>query len=67
MEKKPRDYTKDTAWKKENTRLFAFRFTRRTEQDIIDWIESKPSMNDYLRSLVIADMEAHGVTHTEAE
>ena len=52
----PRDYTKMTEWKKLNTRMFGFRLTKNLDQEMIDYIESQPSINAYLKGLVEADM-----------
>lgn len=62
-----RNYAADTEWKRKNTRLFAIRLTRRTDQDMIDYIESKPSCNAYIVNLIRADMEAHKVDSEETD
>lgn len=42
---------------KENCRRVVVRVNRDTEADIISWLESKPSMQGYIRALINADLE----------
>ena len=43
--------------RKENQRLFRLSLTRSTDGDIIEHLESKDNMSDYLRMLIRKDMD----------
>ena len=47
----------DTKWKKENMVAYTFRFTKKRDNDLIEWINSQENKADYIRQLIIADME----------
>lgn len=55
------------AWKKENTRLIAFRLFYSKHQDVIDWIDKQPLKADYLARIVREDMERQKAKENEAE
>ena len=45
-------------WKKENMKLYAFRMTKSSESDLIDWIESHKPIQSYIKGLIRKDMES---------
>lgn len=48
----------DNKYRKENVKQITMRFFPSEEdQAIYDWIKSKDNMNEYLKSLVLADMD----------
>lgn len=50
--------TKRLQWEKETQRHFAFKVSKISEKDMVDFIESKPSFNAYVKDLIRQDMEA---------
>ena len=47
-------------YNKENTKQFAFRFNKKTDRDIIAYLESLDQKNAYIRQLIRADMQQNG-------
>lgn len=59
------DHNKDTlrnrldynnAYNRNNYRSFSIRFHKKTEREIIHWLESKNSIKSYLTELILNDM-----------
>ncbi len=46
-----------TRWQKANTKNYMVRFNFRNEQEIIDYLDSKENKKQYLKALILADME----------
>lgn len=44
-------------YQKANTKLISVRVNKKLEPQLLEWLESKPSMGGYLLDLVRADME----------
>jgi len=45
-------------WKKENMKLIAFRLTKSTDADLIQWLEEHKPIQAYLKGLIRKDMES---------
>lgn len=61
MAKKKNAYQKkleyNNAYNRENYRSFSVRYSHTSEKDIINWLESQPSVKAYLTELIRKDME----------
>lgn len=44
-------------YQKNNTKLVSVRVNKKLEPQLLEWLESKPSMGGYILDLVRADME----------
>lgn len=55
--KKRLDY--NNTYNRNNYRSFSIRFNNTKEADIIDWIESKESVKEYIMNLIVDDMKAN--------
>ena len=44
-------------YQKANTKLISVRVNKKLEPQLLEWLESKPSMGGYMLDLVRADME----------
>ena len=44
-------------YQKNNTKLISVRVNKKLEPELLEWLESKPSMGGYMLDLVRADME----------
>lgn len=44
---------------KNNTKLISVRVNKKLEPELLEWLESKPSMGGYILNLIRADMEAY--------
>ena len=53
--KKRLDY--NNTYNRNNYRSFSIRFNNTKEADIIDWIESKESVKQYIMDLIVNDMK----------
>lgn len=42
---------------KENQRIFNIAFNKKTEPELLAWIESQGNKQGYIKSLILADME----------
>lgn len=49
-------------WQKENTRPINFRFNLKKDADILKMLDQVPSMLDYVRGLIRADMLEKGIS-----
>ena len=47
----------DNEYEKMNQRQFKLKVNRIHDSDMIDWLESKPAIQTYLKELIRADME----------
>lgn len=47
-----------TKYIKDHTRTYVFRCNNDGDADLIAWLESRPNVAGYIKSLVRADMEA---------
>lgn len=47
----------NNTYNRNNYRSFSMRLNNEKEKDIIQWLESKDSLKDYLLSLVMKDIE----------
>lgn len=47
----------DNEYVKKNQRQFMLKVNRIHEPDLVDWLESKPAIQTYLKELIRADME----------
>lgn len=51
-----------------NTRHFHIKYNNKTDADILSWLESKPSIQGYIKQLIRADIATHAQgTPTEGE
>lgn len=46
-------------YKRENMKPVKFEINKTTEAELLAWIESKQNKQGYIKSLILADMEAH--------
>lgn len=46
-------------YQKNNTKLVSVRVNKKLEPEILQWLESKPSMGGYILELIREDMEKH--------
>ena len=44
-------------YQKNNTKLISVRVNKKLEPELLEWLESKPSMGGYMLDLVRADMK----------
>lgn len=44
-------------WEYDTQRLFKIKVSKLSEKDMVDFIESKPSINGYIKELIRKDME----------
>lgn len=44
-------------YQKNNTKLISVRVNKKLEPEILEWLESKPSMGGYILELIREDME----------
>ena len=44
-------------YQKNNTKLISVRVNKKLEPELLEWLESKPSMGGYMLDLVRVDME----------
>ena len=44
-------------YQKNNTKLISVRVNKKLEPELLNWLESKPSMGGYMLELVRADIE----------
>ena len=48
-------------YQKANTKLVSVRINKKLEPQLLEWLESKPSMGGYIVDLIRADMEKEGL------
>lgn len=46
-------------YQKNNTKLVSVRVNKKLEPELLEWLESKPSMGGYILELIREDMEKH--------
>lgn len=46
-------------YQKNNTKLISVRVNKKLEPEVLEWLESKPSMGGYILELIREDMEKH--------
>lgn len=46
-------------YQKNNTKLVSVRVNKKLEPEVLEWLESKPSMGGYILELIREDMERH--------
>lgn len=46
-------------YQKNNTKLISVRVNKKLEPEVLEWLESKPSMGGYILELIREDMEAY--------
>lgn len=46
-------------YQKNNTKLISVRVNKKLEPELLEWLESKPSMGGYILELIREDMEKH--------
>jgi hypothetical protein len=51
------DSAKDYNWRKKNQRRIVLYLSRISENDIIEWIESQPSMQGAIKDLIRKEIE----------
>ena len=44
-------------YQKNNTKLISVRVNKKLEPEVLEWLESKPSMGGYILELIREDME----------
>lgn len=49
----------DAKYKKENQRQVVVKINRKTEPELLDWVEQHENLQGYIKDLIRADMEAH--------
>lgn len=47
-------------YQKNNTKLVSVRVNKKLEPEVLEWLESKPSMGGYILDLIREDMEKEG-------
>lgn len=51
---------------KENQRQIMVKVNRKTEPEMLKWIEQHDNLQGYIKSLILADMEKHRNSSTES-
>lgn len=59
-----RDVKNLAKWRKENLRAFTIRLNKTNEKDVIDYLESKPNLRQYLIWLIRKDMNGAEFSET---
>lgn len=54
-----RDLDNDKKWRKDNLRQFVLRLNRTKEQDVIDHLETRENLRQYLINLIRKDMNGN--------
>lgn len=44
------------AWDRENTRQYKLKLNKRTDEDIINWLDGHENKQQYIKDLIRADM-----------
>lgn len=55
----PRDKDKFNQWGRENIVTFSVRLSKNKDPKMIAWMESHRPSNDYLKGLILEDMDKH--------
>ena len=55
----PRDKDKFNQWGRENIVTFSVRLSRNKDPKMIAWMENHRPSNDYLKGLILEDMDKH--------
>jgi hypothetical protein len=55
----------DAEYTKKYLKQYILRISRKTSQNVIDWLSSKENVNDYIKSLVEEDMIRNGINPKE--
>lgn len=55
----------DSKYIKENLRQYMLRVSKKNAQPMINWLDSKKNVNDYLKSLIEEDMIRNGINPKE--
>ena len=55
----------DSKYIKENLRQYMLRVSKKNAQPMINWLDSKKNVNDYLKSLIEEDMIRNGINPNE--
>ena len=50
-------YAANAKYAKDNTKGYYIRFVKKTENDMIDWLEAKDNKSGYIKDLIRADMK----------
>ena len=45
------------AWDRENTRQYKLKLNKKTDADLIEWLDNQENRQSYLKELIRADME----------
>lgn len=48
-------------YQKNNTKLISVRVNKKLEPELLQWLETKPSMGGYILDLIREDMEKEGL------
>lgn len=54
---KQRDNSAVNKYIKENQRLFRVKVNRRTEPELLDWLQGRENVQGYVKQLIIQDMQ----------
>ena len=52
---------------RDKTTQISLRFYNATESDLLEWMQAQENKQGYLKSLIRADMEKHGLTSKNIE
>ncbi len=50
-------------YNRKNYRSFSIRFNREDEKKIIKWLEKKKNLKQYLKTLIVRDMNENALNH----
>lgn len=48
-----------TNYIKKNIRRFELKLSKKNDKDLIDWLEEKDNINEYLKALILQDKKRH--------
>lgn len=54
-----KEHEKIQEYIKKNMRQFMVKINRVTEPELLEWLESQPNKQGYIKELILADMERH--------
>ncbi|MBQ6800124.1 MAG: hypothetical protein IJP08_03330 [Bacteroidaceae bacterium] len=54
-----KEHEKIQEYIKKNMRQFMVKINRVTEPELLEWLESQPNKQGYIKELILADMEKH--------
>lgn len=53
-------YERNKSYQQQNIRQYKIKFNYKTEQNMIDFLDTKPNKSGYIKELIKKDMKKHG-------